>query len=105
MAQLDAEHGGLDSIHATIPADHGVMIFADLSVVAQDADRFVEGGVVGDDSAGFPESAEIFPGIKAEAPCVAYRSRLAAFVFCSMRLAGIFDDKEPVSITEPFKGR
>src|ERR1700722_2281906 len=36
-SQFDPQNGSLNSIHAAIPAYHGVMIFPDLSVIPEDA--------------------------------------------------------------------
>ena len=62
VPQLDAEHGSLDSVHASIPADHRVMILSDLAVIAQDSNLFLQFGVVCHHRAGLAEGSEVFPG-------------------------------------------
>jgi hypothetical protein len=49
---------------------------------------------MGYNCAGLTECAKILSGVKAETSCVAERADLSSFVFGSMSLAGILDNKQ-----------
>ncbi|MCG3118829.1 MAG: hypothetical protein ALAOOOJD_01104 [bacterium] len=66
--QLDTQDRALQTIHAAVPADKGVMIFLWLPVIAQQLDFRRQLRVVGDDGAGLTVGAQIFAGIKTETP-------------------------------------
>src|SRR6267378_2876893 len=74
LPQLHLEHGSLDSIHATIPADHAVVILSRLAVISKDTNSFIDPGVVRYNCSGFAESSEVFAWVKTEAAGVAQRA-------------------------------
>jgi hypothetical protein len=86
----------LDAVHAGIPADHGMVVFSALAVVAQDAETLGEIRVAGDHRTGLTEGAEVFAGVKAKAGGMAEGSDALALVFGAMGLTGILDDGELV---------
>lgn len=96
MAQFDAEGGALEAVHTAVPAYQFMVVFFALAVIAEDADAIGEGGVGGHDGTGFTEGAEVFTGIKTEAASVAEGADTTTFVFGSMGLAGILNDREMV---------
>src|SRR5437016_5561397 len=67
MPQLDREACTLNRIHSAIPADHGMMIFPRLTVVAQHANLVGQFEVIRNDGTCFTKRAEVFPRIKTEA--------------------------------------
>src|SRR4030081_1178776 len=74
MAQFDAQNGCLDSVHPTVPTDHGVVIFEDLAVVPKDPDLLPQLGVIRHNCARFSESSQVLPGIKAKTGRVTKRA-------------------------------
>jgi len=96
VGEFHVEDGGLDAIHAAVPADHGVVIFFDLAVIAEDADFFVEVGVIGEDCPGFAKGAEVFAWVEAEAAGIGEEAGFFSVVFGAVGLAGVFDDEDPV---------
>ena len=56
MFQFHFKHGTLDAIHAGVTADHGVVVFFSLAVVAENHHFFAQGDVVGDYSTGLTPS-------------------------------------------------
>src|SRR5207244_1168164 len=91
MSQLDRKACTLNRIHPTIPADHGMMVFAGLAVVAQHANLVGQLEVICDDGACFTKRAKVFPRIKTEAANFAHRPSSSILVFGTVRLGGIFD--------------
>ena len=96
VGEFHVEDGGLDAIHAAVPADHGVVIFFDLAVIAEDADFFVEIGVIGEDRSRLAKGAEIFAWVEAEATGIGEEAGFFSVVFGAVSLAGVFDDEDPV---------
>ena len=91
VLQFDAQNGSLNAVHPAVPADQGVVIFPNLSVVTQDPDLFVDLGVVRHNSPRFAKRAEIFAGIEAKTPNVADSADSDSFELGAMRLACILD--------------
>src|SRR5947208_3530070 len=91
MSQLDREACTLNRIHPAIPADHGVMIFPRLSVVAQHANLVSQFEVISDNGPCFTKRTKVFASIKTKAANFAHRSSSLILVFGTVRLGGIFD--------------
>src|SRR6266404_2868995 len=98
-SEFDSQNGCLDSVHATVPSDHDVMILADLAVISQNPNLLLQLGIVSHHCAGLTESTKILPRVEAEAASLAKASHLPSLVFGSMCLAGILDN-----IHTPFSG-
>ena len=96
VGEFDIEDGGLDAIHAAVPADHGVVVFFDLAVIAEDAHFFVEVGVIGEDRPGLAKGPEIFAWVEAEATGIGEEAGFCSVVLGAVGLAGVFDDEDAV---------
>ncbi len=92
--EFDAEYRSLKSVHTPVPSDCGVVVFADLAVVAQDTHFRCEFVAVGDDGSGFAIGPEIFTRIKAETAGGADRSGFASLVKGAVGLTGVFDYRQ-----------
>src|SRR6266567_8304228 len=90
MSQLDRETCTLNRIHSAIPADHGVMIFPRLPVVAQHPNLVSQFEVICDNGTCFAKRTEVFPGIKAKAANFTHRTSSSILVLGTVRLGGIF---------------
>ena len=99
LPQLHLEHGSLDSIHATIPADHAVVILSRLAVIAKDTNFFIDPGVVCHHPSGFAEGSEVLAWVKAEAAGVAQRASFSPFVFRTVSLGGTLYAKSGGALT------
>ncbi len=89
------EHGGLDAVHARVPAEKLVVVFRGLAVIAESAHFCREGGVVCHCRAGVTKGAEIFAGIKTEAADVAEGAGLSARLYSApWAWCGVFDNEE-----------
>src|SRR5438034_8653158 len=91
MPQLDRETCTLNRIHPAIPADHGVMIFPRLAVVAQHANLVSEFEVICDNGTCFPKRPKVFPRIKTKTADFTHRPSSSILVFGTVRLGGVFD--------------
>ena len=100
VLKFDAEDSSLDTIHPAVPSDHGVVIFADLTVISKNADFFLQFKVVCHDRAGFAKRAQILTGIEAEASGVTKRADLSSLVIGSVSLGGILNHQEIVPACE-----
>ena len=94
MPQFNAENRCLYSVHAAIPPDHRVMVFANLAMIAKDSNFLLQLIVIGNHRPCLAKCAEILSGIKAKATCVAERAGPSPLVFGPMRLGRVFDDVE-----------
>ncbi len=84
MAGFNTENNRLDTVRATVPADHRVRIFANLFVITQREDLSCSWGVVGDDRAGFAKRADIFTRIETEAAGTTQRVGGSSLVFAAI---------------------
>src|SRR2546428_2975158 len=100
LPQLHLEHSSLDSIHATIPADHLVVIFSRLAVIAKDTNFFIDSSVVCDHPSRFAEGSEVFAWVETEAASVAQRPSSLTFVFRAVGLGSILDHQQTPSTGE-----
>src|SRR5262245_43227833 len=101
MPQFRAQKRGLHGIQPTVVTLEVVVILRGLSMVAQHPDSPCHGFVASGDRSGLSTGTEVLAGVEAEGRGLAERARPARCsivrpVFCSMRLAGILDDKEVV---------
>ena len=94
VPQFDAQNRSLYSVHPGVPADHRVVIFANLSVVPKDPYLLLQLMVAGHNCTRLSECAEILSGVEAEATGVAEQACPAPFVFGSMSLRRVFDHKQ-----------
>ncbi len=93
MRQLHSEHRALNTLHAVIETNLVVIVTHGGAVFAQGTGALGKFRVVGHERAAFPGRAEILAGIKTEAGHRAERADGLAFVFCAMRLGGVFDHR------------
>ena len=103
VPKLDAQHTGLDRIEPAVEPLDVVVVLLRLPVVAEHSALVGHPVIIGGDCSGLAARTQVLPGIKAERGGMAHRACLAppAFlfreVFCTVRLAGVFDDNEVVS--------
>src|SRR5690606_315473 len=83
---------------------HHVMVALLLPPVAQYPELFGERFVIRHDNAPFAAGAEILAWIEAEASGRAYAAGPAAVIACAMRLAGILDDGNAVTVRDRHDG-
>ena len=96
-AELDAEDGALESVHAVVIADEFVLVTRRLSMRAGRASELRDLVVVGGKSAGFSIRAEILCGIEAKSRGVAEASDATSAIARPMRLGRIFEDSQAVT--------
>jgi len=94
--EFHPQNRGLNSIHPAVPSDHCMVVFSDLAMVSEDSDLVLQLGIVSYNCAGFPECTQVLSGIKAKAGRVTKRADAAFFVFCSVSLTGILDNKKTI---------
>src|ERR1700736_5773570 len=94
MSQFDPQNRRLDSIHPAIPSDLCMVVFANLPVVAKDPNLLIQLSIPGHNGASLAECAEILAGVEAETGRVAKCADPSSFVLRTMRLGGVFNDKQ-----------
>ena len=94
MAELDAEHRGLQGVQAAVGAEHVVVIFFLAAVHPQGAETFRERGIFRSDEATIPGAAQIFRWKETETSELADGSNVAIFILCADRLRGVFDYRQ-----------
>src|SRR5258705_10940569 len=85
-AQLDAQNGALQSIHAVIETFEHVVVLALLPPIAKHPHQLRAMGVARDQHAALAARAEILPRVEAEATEVAERPHALPAVFGSVGL-------------------
>src|ERR1700733_3183527 len=66
MSQFNAQNGCLNSVHATVPTHHRMVIFADLAMISKYANFPIQHLVSGHNCAGFTESTQILSWVETE---------------------------------------
>src|SRR2546429_872394 len=94
MAELDAQDGALQSLHAIVVTFYEVMIFALLSPVAQHPYVARVFGVIRHHHSSLTISAQILTGINTETAQVTDAAHSSPLVFCAMSLSRVLDDNQ-----------
>src|SRR5439155_2441031 len=103
MLELDAQNARLDRVEPPVVALDVVIILLRLAVIPEHTNLTRERLVVRGHGASFAAGAQVLARIEAERGRAAERASLAPpiflfrEVFCTVRLAGVFDDNEVVS--------
>src|SRR5580700_9564820 len=90
IAQFDAKHRALKSLHAIVVTDEFVLVARCLAVGAGGASVLRNRIIVRGESAAFSIGAQVFAGIKAERGGMAEAADAAAAISGAVRLGGIF---------------
>src|SRR6202045_2268553 len=104
MSELYSQDCSLKPFHPVIESPQYMMIFTVLPPVAQHANGAREFGVARGYGSAFAIGSQIFTGIKTETGHVSDAADRTAFILCSVRLRGIFDNNQPMS-TRDFHDR
>src|SRR5262245_55369593 len=83
MIELDREHRALESIHAPVEAELGVVVPALLRVIAEANDARGSVGVVGHARATFAPRAEVLSRVEARGVHAANRADALTLVLCT----------------------
>src|SRR5579872_2286484 len=100
MAQFDSQHGSLDFIQPTIPADFFAAILFAAPVITQRADAMRDLLGVGYYHAAVSPGSQILAGIKANAAGIRERPCALATVRCPNGLRVVFDNVQGVTASE-----
>ena len=82
-------------VETTADSLEGVLVFAALSMIAEQSHTLDEVGVVRNEHSRIPGRAEILGGVEAEAPDGTDCAGSLAIELCSVSLRRIFDDRQP----------
>ncbi len=99
IGEFEGEEGGLDGVEAAVVPDDVVEISvcaAGASVVAEFADEFGLGVVVGAEEAAVADAAEVFRGIEGVSAEESEGAGAAVVRFCAEGLADVLDDGDAV---------
>src|SRR5215470_1741476 len=96
MAQLDAQNGSLDPLHAVVVTFELVIILAPLAPVAQHADGTSIVCIVRRYCATFSVGTQVLTGIKAKAAQITDATYAAAFISGAVGLRRVLDHDEAV---------
>src|SRR5947199_10270049 len=91
MSQLDRETCTLNRIHPAIPADHGVMIFPRLPVVAQHPYLVSQFEVICDNGTCFTKRTKVFPRINTKTADFTHPPSSSTLVSGTVLLSRVFD--------------
>jgi hypothetical protein len=94
MTQFNAENRSLYSVHAAIPSNHFVMVFASLAVIPKDPNFLLQLAPIGNDGACLAECAKILPRIEAKATYVSEGADPSPFIFRPVGLRCVFDNEQ-----------
>ena len=98
MTKLHVQNGPLNSLHPCVVSDFDVPMSPVLGVIAQTANASGHVFVIRDDRPGLTKSAQVFARIKTEAADATDRPHVTLLVDRSVRLSGIFDQEEVISL-------
>ena len=112
VPQLYAQNRGLNRIEPRVGAGDHMFVLDLLAVVAQIANFFGDGRVVGGDDSPVTVGTEILAGIKTEGRRMSPRAGALARILCSMGLRCVFNQQQvvfsgdrPKSVPYPRAGR
>ena len=94
VAELDGQNRRLQSIEPTIKAQHRIIIFRALTIIAKHPNTLGELRVIGDDSAPVAKCPEIFAGVKTEARRVAEAGDRRIADAGAVGLTGVLHNKQ-----------
>src|SRR5438128_5904773 len=97
IAELHPQHGGLNAIHASIPANHGMVILFELPMITEHLHLLLQFSIICHYRPSLTKSTQVLARIKAETSSVPNRAGLASFVQRAMGLAGILNHVQAVA--------